>query len=291
MKKNLLKLMLVIFIVSCSENSPENPIENPNLSNPLAQGKLKKEQDIKNGVVLKTSEYEYNSQGNISKLTINDNSKIYETTFSYNANNVMTSWFLKEFYISNPSSKKEQTNSIEYVNNKITNICIDRTRFYSSNNFFKEVDKIEYTYGIGLLPTSIIHYSPVNVDNGNTATCSDVTYTTNIETFEYVNDNMTRYSSGDTSFSNTYNVLEFDNKINPKSTIKPDAFKYSLGNSTKNNVSKILIYNTTTNALKATAIYENTYNSNDFLEKTIEKYYNAGSTTPTSTVTVNYTYY
>lgn len=287
MKKIALALISATLIMSCSKDSDNTNVENQD----GISGKLKKVEEIKNNVVIKTSDYLYNEAGNISKLTINDRTKIYETIFNYDGNNKMISWNLKEYYVFDPSSKIEQINTLEYFNGKIVNICIDR----NDNTFsttIHQIDRIKFTYNDGLFPTSIQHYQPESFDFGQVPTCSDVTSEDNEELFEYSNGNNTRYDSGQSGFfSNVYYTIEYDSKNHYQSTIKPDAFKYTLGRSTKNNFSKLYEYNRDDNQLKATIVFENTYNSNDFITKAIERYYSTGSTTPSNTTIINYSYY
>lgn len=285
MKKIALLLFSSLLLVNCSKDSNDETPQSIIVNN----GNLKKIEEIQNGFIIKTSDYTYNDVGNISKLIINDGSKIYETTFNYNVNNIMISWNLHEYYISNPSSQTNQTNTLEYTDGKITNVCINRI-IDSFSTPIQQADKILYTYDSGLLPISIKHYTPQSSIGGNAPTCSDVIYEDNEELFTYTNGNTTKYSSGSTTFSNDYNIIEYDTKNNPLSKIKPDAFKYSIGRSTKNNMTKIYVHDATNNSLQGTDFFENTYDSNNFLIKAIESYYPVGSSNPTIT-TINYYYY
>lgn len=281
MKKKLLLLLLTSFLVACSSESDDS-------SNPSSSNKIKKVEEIQNGVVIKTSEYEYNSLGNISKLTIKDVVKIYQTTFNYDSNNKMISWNLKEHFISLPSDAIEQLNSLEYTNGLITNICIDRKET-ESGYVTNSIDRISQTYAnFGL--TSIKHYLPITEDEE--AVCSDVTDVSNEELFQYSNGNLIRYEAPGTSFFDSYYKIEYDEGSNYLSGIKPDAFRYSLGSQVSvNNLKKISVYDSYSEKLTATVQFENTYDNNNRITKAVEKYYSAGSTTPSNTTTMNYYYY
>lgn len=204
----------------------------------------------------------------------------------------MISWNLKEYYVNDPSRKIDQLNTLEYDNGKITNICIDRIDNTFPNYPTRSIDKIKYSY-IGLYPSSIIHYVQTTYTDltSQVALCSEITTEDNQELFEYSNGNCTRYEAPNSGFSSYYYTIEYDTKNHYQSAIKPDAFKYILGRSTKNNMSKSYEYNSGNNQLNATIVFENTYNSNNFIIKAVEKYYNTGSTTTSVTTTINYLYY
>lgn len=282
MKKIIFALLTCTFILGCSPDSDSSSGDGT---------KIKRIEESQYGSIIKTTDYQYNSSGNISKMVINDRTKIYETTFNYDSNNVMISWNLKEYYIHDTSSKIEQVNTLEYDNGRITNICIDRVdnTFPDYPNYAS--DRILYSYDSGVYPISIMHYSPSYYNLGDAHDCSDVIYEDNEETFEYLNGNTIRYSSGSSFFSNDYNIIEYDTKNNPLANIKPAAFKNAIGRSSVNNMTKVKIYDATDDSLTGTSIFENTYNSNNFLVKAIEKYYDAGSSNPTMTTTINYYYY
>ena len=80
--------------MGCSSDSSSDDSQN------TSTNRIKKVEEIQNGIVIKTSNYEYNSIGNISRITIIDNSKSYETIFNYDSSDKMISWNLKEFYLS-----------------------------------------------------------------------------------------------------------------------------------------------------------------------------------------------
>jgi hypothetical protein len=292
MKKITLLLFSATLLFSCSSdntNVDDTTPSNPQSSNPQNQGKIKKIEELQNGIVIKTSDYQYNEVGNISKLTIDDRTKVYETTFKYDANNTMISWNLLEYYSFDSSRKIEQTNTLEYQNGKIVNICIDRNnKIFSTPSH--EMDRISYSY-IGIYPSTIQHYNPKRFEFNIAPTCADVTTTSNDEYFEYTNGNATMYDAGQSAFSNVFYKIEYDTKKHYQSTIKPDAFRNILGRSTQNNFTKFYEYDKTTDVLKATIVFENTYNSNDFITKAVEKYYKTGSTQPSNTTTINYLYY
>ena len=74
--------------------------------------------------------------------------------------------------------------------------------------------------------------------------------------------------------------------------IDGDAFrKLITGRSTKNNVTKIYVHNASDDSLEGTSVFENTYNSANYLTKTIERHYIPGQTVPAQTTTINYYYY
>jgi hypothetical protein len=283
MKKKLLLLLIASFIIGCSSDSGSED------SNSSSSNKIKKVEEIQNGVVIKTSDYEYNSSGNISKLTIKDQSKFYQTTFNYDSANKMISWNLKEYYLSSPSDIIEQLNSLEYTNGLITNICIDRKET-ESDYVTNSIDRISQTYSNGSL-SSIKHYVPITGDDE--AICSDVTNVDNEEFFEYSNGNLIRYEAPGTGFfSDEYYKIEHDEGNNYLSQIKPDAFRKSIGIQVSvNNVKTINIYDSDTDEQTATVRFENTYDKNKNIIKAVEKYYYTGSTTPSTTTTMNYYYY
>lgn len=284
MKKIILLLMVTALTVNCSSDSNSDPIQ-PSLFG----SKIKRIEEYQHGSIIKTFDYQYNALGNITKMVVNDRTKIYKTTFSYNSSNLMVSWNLEEYYVSDPASKIVQTNTLEYDNGKITNICIDRIDNTFSTTIY-QADRILYSYDTGIHPTSIMHYSPVSSMTHDNL-CSDVIYEDNEETFEYLNENAIFYSMGSSGFSNTYNRIEYDTKNNPLAMIKPIAFKNAIGRSSKNNMTKVMVYNTSDDSLEGTSKFENSYNNNNFLVQAIERYYPAGNTTPSVTTTIKYYYY
>ncbi|MEL1255005.1 hypothetical protein AAEO57_14540 [Flavobacterium sp. DGU38] len=282
MKKKLLLLMLTSFLIACSSDSASDDSQNS------SSNKIRKVEEIQNDFVIKTSEYEYNSAGNISKLTIKDQSKFYQTTFNYDTSNKMISWNLKEYYISSPSDVIQQLNTLEYTNGLITNICIDRKET-ESDYVTNSADRISQSYsGFGL--TSIKHY--IQITGGENTSCDEVTDVDTEEFFQYANGNLIRYEAPGTGFSDEYYKIEHDEGNNYLSGVKPDAFRYSMGSQVSvNNLKNINIYSSYNDKLTATVKFENTYDKNKNLIKAVEKYYYAGSTTPSNTTTMNYYYY
>lgn len=286
LKNYFLVLLITSSLIGCSSDSSTDDSQNT----PLSTNQIKKMEEIQNGEVIKTSDYEYNNLGNITKLTIKDNSKLYLTTFNYDSSNKMISWNLKESYLANPSDVIDQVNSLEYTNGLITNICISRTEVNWGDIMTNSIDRISNSYsGLGL--TSIQHYIPIT-DSG-AEDCSAVTEVGNEEFFEYSNGNLISYEAPGTSFfSDEYYEIEYDNGRNYLSSVKPDAFRYAMGNQASvNNRKKIYVYNSDDDKLTATVVFENTYDKNNNLVKAVEKYYYAGSTTPSNTTTMNYYYY
>lgn len=281
MKKKLLLLLLTSFLIACSSDSESDDSQNS------SSNKIKKVEEIQNGVVIKTSEYEYNSAGNISKLTIKDNSKFYQTTFNYDSTNKMISWNLKEYYISSPSDVIDQLNSLEYTNGLITNMCIARTE-KESGYVTNSTDRISQSYSNSAL-TSIKHY--VQITGGEDTPCSEVTSVDTEELFEYSNGNLVRYESG-SGFFDEYYKIEHDEGNNYLSGVKPDAFRYCYGSQVSvNNLKTIKVYDSYSDKLTATVQFENTYDKNKNIIKAVEKYYYAGSSTASNTTTMNYYYY
>lgn len=283
MKKKLLVLLMASFVIGCSSDSVSDDSTDSSSSN-----RIKRVEELQNGVVIKRTDYEYNSSGNISKLTVKDQSKFYQTVFNYDSTNKMISWNLKEYYISSPADIIEQLNSLEYTNGLITNICIDRKAIeygYTTNS----IDRISQTYSNSGL-TSIKHY--IQITGGDDTECSDVTNVDNEEFFEYSNGNLIRYEAPGSGFFDEYYKIEHDEGKNYLSGIKPDAFRYTIGSQVSvNNLKKINIYDSYTDKLTATVQFENTYDKNKNIIKAVEKYYYAGSATPSNTTTINYYYY
>lgn len=283
MKNKFLALLLTSFLIGCSSDSASD--DSPNSSS----NKIKKIEEIQNGLVIKTTDYEYNSSGNISKVTVKDQAKFYQTTFNYDSTNKMISWNLKEYYTSSPSDVIEQLNSLEYTNGLITNICIDRKE-KESDYVTNSIDRISQTYSnFGL--TSIKHYIPITGDDD--AVCSDVSNVGNEEFFQYSsNGNLIRYEAPGSGFFDEYYKIEHDEGNHYLSGVKPDAFRYCYGSQVSvNNLKKINVYDSDTDKLTATVQFENTYDKNKNIIKAVEKYYYAGSTTPSNTTTMNYYYY
>lgn len=281
MKNKFLVVLLTSFLIGCSSDSESD-------DSPNSFKRIKKIEEVQNDVLIKTTDYEYNSSGNISKITVKDVVKIYQTTFNYDSTNKMISWNLKEYFISLPSDAIEQLNFLEYTNGLITNICIDRKE-NESGYVTNSTDRISQAYSNSGL-TSIKHYFPITGDEE--AECSDVTDVSNEELFEYSNGNLIRYEAPGMSFSDEYYKIEHDEGNHYLSGVKPDAFRYSMGSQVSvNNVKKINIYDSYTDKLTATVQFANTYNKNKNLIKAVEKYYYTGSTTPSNTTTMNYYYY
>lgn len=283
MKNKLLLLLLTSFLIACSSDPESGDSQNPSSSK-----RIKKIEEIQKGVIIKTTDYEYNSSGNISKLTVKDQAKFYQTTFNYDATNKMISWNLKEYYISSPSDVIDQLNSLEYTNGLITNMCIDRKE-KESDYVTNSTDRISQTYSNTNL-TSIKHY--VQITGGEETACSEVTDVDNEELFEYSNGNLIRYEAPGMSFFDEYYKIEHDEGSNYLSGVKPDAFRYCYGSQVSvNNLKKINVYDAYSDKLTATIQFENTYDKNKNIIKAVEKYYYAGTTTPSNTTTMNYYYY
>lgn len=281
MKNKFLVLLATSFLIGCSGDSAD---DSPDSSSK----RIKKVEEIQNDVLIKTTDYEYNSSGNIAKITVKDVVKIYQTTFNYDSSNKMISWNLKEYFISVPSDAIEQLNTLEYTNGLITNICIDRKET-ESGYVTNSIDRISQTYSNSGL-TSIKHYLPITEDEE--AVCSDVTDVSNEELFQYSNGNLIRYEAPGSGFFEEYYKIEHDEGTHYLSGIKPDAFRYCYGSQVSvNNVKKINIHDSYTNKITATVQFENTYDTNKNIIKAVEKYYYAGSTTPSNTTTMNYYYY
>ncbi|MES2573461.1 MAG: hypothetical protein V4572_00830 [Bacteroidota bacterium] len=284
MKNKFLLLLITSFLISCSGDSGTD--DSPNT--PSSSKRIKKIEEIQNGVVIKTTNFQYNSLGNITKMTIKDFWKSYETTCNYDSSDKMISWNLKEYYISDPSDVINQVNSLEYTNGLITNICIDRNEMMSGY-LTNSVDRISQTYsGSGL--TSIKHY--IQITGGDNTVCEDITTVDNEEFFEYSNGNLIYYEAPGTGFSDEYYTIEYDNGSNYLSSVKPDAFRYVIGSQNSvNNRKKIKIYDSYDDELTATVVFENTYDKNNNIIKAVEKYYSAGSSSASNTTTMNYYYY
>lgn len=282
-KNVLILLFLALFSNGCSEP------DDANNSNASSEKKIKKVESTKNGLVIETTSFEYNALGYISKLTVNDGIEVNETVFNYDATNVMISWNLKKYYIPIPNDITEQINSLSYNNGLINSTCIDRKHTYSGG-VSKSVDKIDFAYsGTGL--TSIKHYNYRSNDY-NDSFCSDLNSISNEELFEYANGNLRRYEATNSIFSSTYNIIEYDASVNYLSSIKPDAFRYAMGNKVSvNNIKKISVFNSSDKKQIATVEFENTLDKDNYLEKAVERYYPIGKATPTVVTVTNYTYY
>lgn len=282
MKNKFLVLLMTLFVIGCSSDSTTDDSQNTSSTN-----RIKKIEEIQNGVVIKTSEYEYNDLGNISKLTIKDISKFYQTIFNYDSSNKMISWNLKEYYLSSPSDIIQQVNTLEYTNGQITNICIDRKEMYS-DVLTNSKDRISQSYS-GLELNSIQHY--IQITGSETTECSEVSTIDTEEFFEYSNGNLMRYEAPGTGFSEEYYKNEYDQGINYLSSVKPDAFRHSIGSQVSvNNLKKVNVYDSYNDKLTATIQFENTYDKNNNIVKAVEKYYYVGSTNPSNVTTINYYY-
>jgi hypothetical protein len=211
MKNKFLVLLLTSFLIGCSSDSASDESSNS------SSNKIKKIEEIRNGVVIKTIDYEYNSLGNISKITVKDQMKIYQSMYNYDSTNKMISWNLKEYYTSSPSDVIEQLNSLEYTNGLITNICIDRKEKefgYVTNS----TDRISQSYS-GTSLTSIKHY--IQITGGENTSCDEVKNVDTEEFFQYVNGNLIRYEAPGTGFSDEYYKIEHDEGNNYLLGIKP----------------------------------------------------------------------
>lgn len=291
-------LLIVLLTFGCSKDDISEPTSNNSVTQedtdtPKSEYKLKKIETIQNGVPINTTEYEYNSLGNITKLKVVKTDKTIETTFNYDQNDVMVTWNQKETDNFDEEYKITQVNNLEYSNGKITTICIDRNTFDYWGDESLSKDKIVYTYGADSNPISIKHYEETMHNSFFQTTCSDVKYISNEEKFEHVDGNTVKYSSGVPSFfSESYNLIEYDAKINPYSTIKPAVFRNIItGRSTKNNIAKVYVHDVSDDSLQGTSVFENTYNNANYLTKAIEKHYKPDQTVPVQITTINYYYY
>lgn len=277
----LLFFALMIFSCSSDDDSSEDGSGNGTLI------KTVKKIDA-TGVIENQTDYEYNSIGNVTKLTVTTfygEEKV--TTFQYDSDDTMVSFTEVE---TDPFGDiRTEINTIEYENGVIISICQDIT-FDNEESSFDEpqVDKIEFTYNSAQYVEEFSHYY---YEDAEFNTCNDVSGISNTEDLEYNSaGNMIRYENSNYLFTPNYLIYTYDNNNHPYRNVKPDVFRKLYGFSTINNIDSANEYNADSDELMGSVDYNYEYNSSNY-PTVLERTYTSASGSIGQTSRYEYTYY
>lgn len=277
----LLVLALVVFSCSSDDDSSDDGGSNGSLIRTV------KKVD-ENGIVENQTDYEYNSIGNVTKITVtNYYGEETVTTFQYDSDDMMLSF--TEVKIDVFGDVRTEINTLEYDNSLIVNICQDIT-IESDDSAFDEfqVDKIEFAYNTNQYVMEFTHYYDEDAEFN---TCNDVSGISNTEDLEYNNEgNMVRYENSNYVFTPNYLTYTYDNNNHPYRNVKPDVFRKLYGFSTVNNIDSANEYNADNDELLGTVNYNYEYNSSNY-PTVLERTYTSVSGTVGQTARYEYTYY
>ena len=273
--KKLLICFLSIAILSCSNDN-----DGDNSNGTL----IKSSKKYVEGALDEETTYEYNNQGNISKITTVSNSETTVITFNYDGNGIMTGFVEETDDVFD--NMTVETDVFTYTNLMVSTICLDLQNL-TNENIPHYVDKIEYVYnGLGQ-PEQIKHYFGEDAEFN---TCDDVNDLQFSEFMEYdANGNMIYYlNDNDGFFGPNYYTYTYDNNSHPFSNIEPVVFNKLFGFSTVNNIASAIEYNANNDEQTATISYEYEYNDNGYPTNLVRVYQAGGFS---QTLTFEYSYY
>lgn len=278
--KKLTILSLILLCVSCSPESTDT--DNSNAGSLIKTFK----KYASGGTVELETQYEYNSQGNISKLTQHSfyGSNVI-ITFNYDSNGNMTSF---EEVSTNPfDDVTTEINYITYEDDLIVKICQNITHPDSESSFdYPEVDKIEFGYDAFKNVNLFTHFYPEDTEFSS---CDDISSIDSNENLVYDSSgNMIRYKNSTYFFSSTYLEYSYNNTHHPYANVKPAAYKKLYGFSTVNNISEAKEYDSETDELTGTISFKYEYNSENYPTKLTRTYSSDGAS---QSIVYEYEYY
>jgi len=278
--KKLLLLCLALGVFSCTSDADDNNYDENTSDN---RGTLlKSEKKIQSsGSTEWTRNYEYDTDGNISKLTM---TTIYDQviirTFEYDINGELISYYEdntdafgnKSYYYFYP----------EYTNGNIVNTCIEKK---TDDGYDETIDKVSFEYDANNLATSFIYFEARQLEFNTCESLSDISSA--IAVSYDTNGNIIRSENSEDMFSSSYLAFEYDDKNHPYASIKPKGLMTNmLGVSTVNNQTLAEQFNAETNMSSGGNFYDYTYNLDGFPTEKRETF-----SFSTGTVTYEYTYY
>lgn len=277
--KNFIFAISIIFLVSCSN-------EDNNIDNSGSGSLIKTVKKYTSGVLELETNYEYNSNGNITKMLQNFSyGKKVEVNFSYDSNGEMTAF---EEITTDPFGEvTTEIDNLMYQNGIIVKICQEITPFDGPSSFdYPEVDKIEFVYDNMGNVNLFTHYYP---EEAEFYSCEDVNSVEATENLEYDDDgNMKRYENSEYFFTPTYLKYTYDDKNHPYANLKPDAYRKLIGFSTVNNIASAEEYNADTDEILGTVSFDYVFNGQNYPTKLTRTYTSGGSS---QTLVFEYGYY
>lgn len=281
MKKSLLSLIVVI-LFSCSTNNSDLDDTKEEQSGTL----LKTFRKFSAGVLVSQIDFEYDSNGNITRQT--STGTFGEKTvvnFVYDSNNEMV--LFEENITDAFGDVTVEVNNLNYQNGNVVKICQEIT----PDDSFSEsrIDKIEFAYDDSFGNVELFkHYDSMQAEFFD---CDDIDSLDSTEMLEYdSSNNMIRYENSNYFFGPTYLTYTYDNKNHPYANMKPSAYRKLLGFSTVNNIASAKEYNADTDEVTGTVTYTYEFNSSDFPTK-MTKVYTASGSSLTQTTVFEYDYY
>ncbi|WP_373058103.1 hypothetical protein [Zunongwangia sp. H14] len=221
-------LVSLLFIFSCSSDSPNDPEPNNSEGN-----LLKSEKEYAFGILEKESTFYYNANGTISKVDINsvyDGNGSFE--YFYDVNGRMESFTLSML---NPfGEKREEIATFLYEDDKIVQSCIHVVLTQEDGSFLIDptVDKIEYEYNPRGLVTKVINYEHDFQEN---ATCESLEYIESTISMEYDSSgNLTRMEDTGNIFGSIYLTYTHGDSFHPYRNLKPVYFRNIFNYSSEN---------------------------------------------------------
>ncbi|MFC0604026.1 hypothetical protein [Winogradskyella pulchriflava] len=284
--KNLFLCAIALMVFSCSSDSSDD-------DGGSASGNGTKIKTIKkigtNGIVEQTTSYEYNSEGNVSRLLFeNVYGETTDTSFEYDSNDRMISF--TEVKVDAWDDIRTEIDYLEYEGDVVVKICQDITYENTTSSFDQpEVDKIEFEYNDSNQNVSL--FTHFYQEDAEFSTCDDVSSVSNTEEMEFdANGNMTRYENSDYFWSPSYLTYNYDDKNHPLKNVKPDAFRKLIGASSVNNINSANEYNAESNELIGTISFSYTYNASNY-PTVMERTYTSEGSSAGQTIRYEYTYY
>ena len=273
--KKILLLVAVILMASCSTSDDS---DNNN------GGLIREVKKFLFDALDTTTTYEYNSSGNISKITSVSNSETVITTFNYDDNGRMTGFVEETSDVF--GDETVETDVFGYTGDLVTSICIELETI-TNENIPDYADKIEYFYNANGFAERIDHFWG---EDSEFSDCDDITDLQFSEFLEYDgNGNMIYYlNDNDGFFGPNYYDYTYDSNPHPLSNVQPEEFNKLYGFSTRNNIASAVEYNANTDEQSATISFEYEYNDNGFPTR-LTRVYDAGGFSQTQTF--EYTYY
>lgn len=279
--KKLLLLCLALGLFACTPDADNENENDENISN--TRGMLLKSEDKiqSSGNTEWTKNYEYDIDGNISKLTMTtEYDEIIIRTFDYDFSGELISYYEdktdafgnKSYYYFYP----------EYTNGNIVNICIEKK---TDDGYDETIDKVNFEYEANNFATSFIYFEQRQLEFYTCANLSDIS--SELSVLYDTNGNLIRSENSESIFTPSYLVFEYDDKNHPYASIKPKGLMTNmLGVSTVNNQTLVEQYNAETNLVSGGNFYDYTYNLDGFPTEKRETF-----TFSSGTVRYQYTYY
>lgn len=283
--KKLLLLCLALALFACTPDNNDDEGDDNNNNENISNTRgtlLKSEKKIQSsGYTEWTKNYEYDTHGNISKLTMTTvYDELFIRTFDYDLNGELISYYEDK---TDPFGKKSYYYFYpEYTNGNIVNICIEKT---TDDSYDDTIDKVNFEYDANNFATSFIYFEERQLEYNTCANLSDISSALTV--LYDTNGNLIRSENSEHIFAPSYLLFEYDDKNHPYASIKPKGLMTNmLGVSTVNNQTLAEQYNAETDLASGGNFYDYTYNLDGFPTEKRETF-----TSSSGTVIYQYTYY